>query len=50
MWCNVGYAKIGDVYYCVMDQIAKTNAEGSTSFKTQKLNSILYHSNKRFHC
>ena len=36
MWCNVGYAKIGDVYYCVMDQIAKTNAEGSTSFKTQK--------------
>ena len=36
MWCHVGYAKIGDVYYCVMDQIAKTNAEGSTSFKTQK--------------
>tara|TARA_B100000965_G_scaffold323339_1_gene285074 strand:- start:163 stop:549 length:387 start_codon:yes stop_codon:yes gene_type:complete len=35
-WCNVGYAKIGDVYYCVMDQIAKTDAEGSTSFKTQK--------------
>ena len=35
-WCNVGYAKIGDVYFCEMDQLVDTNDKGSTSYKTQK--------------
>ena len=36
LWCNVGYAKVGDVYFCEMDQLITIDDEGSTNYKTQK--------------
>ena len=36
LWCSVGFSKIGDVYYCEMNKIAKTNANEVIEFENQK--------------
>ena len=36
MWCNVGFSKIDDVYYCEMDQSVKTTDKEVIQFEKQK--------------
>jgi len=36
MWCNVAFAKIGDVYYCEMNKIVKTEDTKVVEFTNQK--------------
>ena len=36
MWCNVGFSKINDVYYCEMNRSVKTTEKEIIEFKNDK--------------